>query len=128
MRLPDDVEVLIAGTDLLRVVDQLVGRSEVFLLDALLDASANEPLVFFDPSEANLRTSQPHAHHLSAPASLELLTSMFAELKDTRFTWCLIPVKSASAWTHLSSEVRLQTAAIVELLLERLGVTPLELG
>jgi hydrogenase maturation protease len=121
-RLPDDVEVLVGGTDLLRFADHFSGRTDVYLVDALLEKPAAEPVLFLANSTAAFDDVQVDAHHLSAPAALELLLTLNPDLAAITFTWCLIPIASVSGRTGLSREAQAQIGPIVAAILARLGV------
>jgi hydrogenase maturation protease len=87
--LPDDVEVICAGTDLLRVAEQLRERDIIVLIDAALAASDGEDVVFCEHGSPRLDDAQRHAHHLSAVQALELIRWSDQSVRRARCYWYL---------------------------------------
>ena len=83
-----DVDVIIAGTDLLRHEPAMRQRRLVVLVDVAEGIDrvrcVEHDLSFFDER-------QIHAHHLSAVQALELLLWADKTLASTRFVWVLLP-------------------------------------
>ena len=92
--LPDDVEVICAGTDLLRVAEQLRDRDVIVLIDAAV-GSVDEDVVFCEHGSALLDNTQRHAHHLSAVQALELIRWSDASVRTARCYWYLPVVTPA---------------------------------
>jgi len=101
-RLPEDVEVLWGGVDLLACADKMIGRTRVTLLDALLDPSQPGTLCIFDGDFSALETRQPSAHQLSAVGAIELLRIAEPSLRDARFKLLAVAVSSAEVRTEIS--------------------------
>lgn len=94
--LPDDVDIIDAGTDLLRVADQLRGRELIVLVDAALsESAANERVVVVDHGSPHLADFQQHAHHLSAVQALDLIRWSDASVAQAKCVWFLLPVSRA---------------------------------
>ena len=94
--LPDDVDVIDGGTDLLRVADQLRGRELIVLVDAALsEATENERVVVLEHGSPRLADFQQHAHHLSALQALDLIRWSDESVRQAKCVWFLLPVKPA---------------------------------
>lgn len=72
-RLPEGVEVLCGGTDLLRCAGQMAGRRRVIVIDALQDGGEPGEIVAVKQADVELDPHQAHAHHLSAVQAMRLL-------------------------------------------------------
>lgn len=91
--LPDDVEIIDAGTDLLRVADRLRDRELIVLVDAALtDAATSDWPVIFEHGTSRLDDTQQHAHHLSAVQALELIRWSDESVRQAQCLWFLLPV------------------------------------
>jgi hydrogenase maturation protease len=77
--LPDDVEVLRGGTDLLRLAGEIEGRRRVVVIDAVQEGEGGDGC------------RQDHAHHLSATLAVELLRAVTGVPIET----VLVPVAGA---------------------------------
>jgi hydrogenase maturation protease len=116
-RFPPDVEVIAAGTDLLRFAPALAGRRSVLLLDAVLgtgppgaaEIAPHETLV-----EAAGRRS---AHSIPAVEALELLRWSEPALAGVPCTWFLVTVASVGERTGLSAPLTAALPALTERLL-----------
>lgn len=118
-RLPADVEVLRAGTDLLRLELQLVGRSDVIFVDA---CSGMAPGSFALVPHTELRETpdgRQHAHHLSAVDAVDVLVAL-GRLDPRCVRWALVGVQDVRAETALSDAVRTALPAIAAGLLTAL--------
>jgi Ni,Fe-hydrogenase maturation factor len=144
-RLPEPVEVLRGGTDLLRYAGEMEGRNRVILIDAIDDGCAPGSVTVFDGPLAGrhcasgaadcwkaritrsqrvtgedfrrLEDHQEHAHHLSVIQAVELLQLMV----PARFTLLGIAISSAKMEERLSPLMDARLAAIVEQVLDILG-------
>jgi hydrogenase maturation protease len=116
-QLPESVEVMIGGTDLLRLTDQFTGRTRVILIDALLNAGPAGTVHWFVQESGELSGRQRHAHQLSAVQSIQLLTKLHPELKDTAFHFACISVDSAEFRPELSAALTARLGDIVEVIL-----------
>ncbi len=104
-RLPSAVEVQEGGADLLRCAPELVARRRVVLLDAVeAEKDETEPLVGDHPLPG-LDARPQHAHPLSAVQARALLRLLEPELARVRFTWFLVPVRSAGPAPALSPDL-----------------------
>jgi hydrogenase maturation protease len=68
--LPDDVEVIAGGTDLLRYAARIEGRRRVLVIDAVEDSAPPGSVQILDVARPE---APQHAHHLSAEAAIALL-------------------------------------------------------
>jgi hydrogenase maturation protease len=94
-RLPDDVEVIEGGTDLLRVADQLHGRELIILIDtASTDQADAEWPMFLEHGSPNLDDAQHHAHHLSAVQALDLIRWSDESVRNARCVWFLVGART----------------------------------
>jgi hydrogenase maturation protease len=105
--LPAGTDVLEAGTDLLRLADQLYDRPWVILIDALLDPGEPGMLVRFDGELTELEHRPGGVHHLSPVQALRLLRCLYPALRaipisvlgvtisDVRISHDLSPVMEA---------------------------------
>jgi hydrogenase maturation protease len=105
-------DVIAAGSDLLRHMDQFVGRRRAILIDAADGAG--------DPGEISVVEDVPggqrpeSAHTLSAPDALDLMRRVMPSLEATRFTWVLVTIRSAEARPELSREIAAALPRVVE--------------
>lgn len=113
LNLPESVEVMIGGSDLLRIADLLPGRHKVILIDALLDAGPVGTVHWFLQESAGLSQQQRHAHQLSAVQSIQLLKKLHPVLKDTTFLFACISVVSAELRPELSAKLSARVGEIV---------------
>lgn len=91
--LPDDVEIIDAGTDLLRVADRLRDRELIVLVDAALtNAATSDWPVIFEHGASRLDDTQQHAHHLSAVQALDLIRWSDESVRQAQCLWFLLPV------------------------------------
>ncbi len=109
-RLPEDVEVVCGGTDLLRYAGRMEGRSRVIVIDALEDDAEPGSIMVFDGAARGLDDRQEHAHHLSAVQCLRLLQMTV----PARFTLLGISVPSVRMESQLSDLVERRMAAMVD--------------
>jgi hydrogenase maturation protease len=94
--LPDDVDIIDGGTDLLRVANQLRGRELIVLVDsAACDVAQNEPVVVLEHGSPRLADFQQHAHHLSAVQALDLIRWSDESVAQAKCVWFLLPVTPA---------------------------------
>ena len=115
--LPDCVEALPGGTDLLRLANQIEGRTHVLVIDALQEVSA-EPgsLLEINPASDAFDDRQPHAHHLSALAAIRLLRLT----TEVPITLLGVAVPSASAGPGLSPALAARLPDILNRVLQYL--------
>ena len=113
-RLPETVEVICGGTDLLRYSAQIAGRSRVIVLDAIEDDG--QPGHVAALSAAALDARQDHAHHLSAIQAIQLL-EMTTPVSSLLLA---ISISSARAGLGLSPALAARLPAIVDRLLREL--------
>ncbi|HYW47108.1 MAG TPA: hydrogenase maturation protease [Bryobacteraceae bacterium] len=113
-RLPERVEVISGGTDLLRYAGLMEGRSRVFIADAIHDDAEPGAVSVFEDALPGLGERQEHAHHLSAVQAIGLLRI----LMPVRFTLLAISISSAAMERGLSPALDAQTPAIVDRVLD----------
>ena len=92
--LPDDLEIICAGTDLLRVADQLRGRDIIVLIDAAVSPDDAAGVVFCEHGSPQLANVRQHAHHLSAVQALDLIRWSDDSVRRALCFWYL-PIVSA---------------------------------
>ena len=97
-RLPEWVEVICGGSDLLRYTGEMQGRSRVVVIDAIQDESGPGGVTVFDESLLGLDERQSHAHQLSAVQAIHLLRTV----TPARYTLVGISIASATATAGLS--------------------------
>ncbi len=114
-RLPDEVEVVEGGSDLLACAGLMAGRRRVTLLDAILDLSEPGRLHIFEDDFPELEITQSGAHAMSAAAAIRLLQITEPHLREVRFKLIAVAIDSAAAGPGLSPAI----AAKVPFLLER---------
>jgi hydrogenase maturation protease len=112
-RLPDDCEVICAGTDVLRWADEMEGRSRVILIDALLGDTPGD-IAVEEYDFPGVATRQWNVHHLSAPQSIALLRIAVPSLRDVRFTLVGIGVESVQAGFGLSPRLAARLPEILD--------------
>ncbi len=115
-RLPESVEVVCGGTDLLRYAGEMEGRSRVYIVDALQDDAPPGSVSVLEEACPGLDERQGHAHHLSAWQSMKLLKMIV----PVRFTLLGISISSAAIETRLSLGVEGRMAAILDRVLQEL--------
>ena len=115
-RLPETVEVICGGTDLLRYAGQMEGRSRVFVVDALQDDTEPGIVSIFNDASSGLDERQEHAHHLSVYQAMALLKMT----TPTLFTLLGISIPTAAIKTGLSPVVEGRMPAILDRVLHEL--------
>ncbi len=108
-------DVIAAGTDLFRLVDEFEGRQRVILVDAV--ACRRYPGLISVVGEVVSEARRECAHSLSAPQTVELLRIVMPSLREASFTWVLIGVVSAGVGQEMSPDVVAavpQAAALIE--------------
>jgi hydrogenase maturation protease len=113
-RLPDGVEVIRGGTDLLRCAAQIEGRSRVVLVDAVQDDAPPGTVSVIGEEAADLH--QGHAHHLSAGQAMGLLRLTM----PVRFTLLGVSVSSVRTASELSPALCARMPAILNRVIEEL--------
>jgi hydrogenase maturation protease len=114
-RLPDCVEVMIGGSDLLRCAGQMEGRSRVVVIDALQDGGEPGGVLLFEEG-AGLDDRQGHAHHLSAAQAIRL-AQMITRVPCTLLG---ISIPSVTAGPRLSPALGARLPAILDRVLQEL--------
>jgi len=109
-RLPESVEVICGGTDLLRYAGQMAGRERVVVIDAIQGDAVPGNLVLLDETDPRLDTRQPHAHHLSAVQAIRLLKLT----TPTRFLLLGVSVCSAGMDSGLFPSLVTRMPAILD--------------
>ncbi|HET9438589.1 MAG TPA: hypothetical protein VFO52_00375 [Longimicrobiales bacterium] len=84
----NDIEILEAGTDLLRMAEALRDRELIILVDTAM--GAREPITVLEHGSPALLDRQQHAHHLSAVQSLELIRWSDENVRNARCVWVLL--------------------------------------
>jgi len=115
-RLPEHVEVICGGTDLIRYAGEMDGRSRVVLIDAIEDGSGTGRVRVFDGDFRGLEDRQEHAHHLSVIQAMRLLRL----IASTSFTLVGISISSARIEPALSPAMAARMPAILQQVLENL--------
>lgn len=96
-----------AGTDLLRWADDLEGRRQILLLDAIIGDGLPGSIEIFDAPFDLLESRQSGAHQLSVPQAVALLKIVSPALRDVRFTLIGIAIQSVEAHALLSRDLDL---------------------
>jgi hydrogenase maturation protease len=118
-RLPPGVELVEAGSDLLRQAHRLDDRRYIVIVDAVLEpghcgrVSVSADTHGFDPA-------QKHAHHLSPAQALELLRTLDTPLARTPCSWVTIGVNHVSMSPELSPEMNRALPGIIDAVLAAL--------
>ena len=115
-RLPESVEAMCGGTDLLRHGGQMEGRSRVILIDAIQDDAQPGSVLVFGETLPEMDSRQEHAHHLSAVQAIQLLKMMVA----APIALLGISISSAVTQTELSPAVDGRMASILDRVLQEL--------
>lgn len=119
-RLPECAEVICGGSDLLRYLGQMEGRSRVVVIDAVQDDAEPGSVEVFAGAGSMLDERQDHAHHLSAVQAIRLLEMT----SPVHCTLVGISVSSIGPGTGLSSVVNAQMPAVLDRILQELGRQP----
>ncbi|MFW6206002.1 MAG: hydrogenase maturation protease [Gemmatimonadota bacterium] len=117
-RLPD-TEVVQAGTDLLRLADRLRGRRRVFLVDALLDEGPCGRVVVFHDLD-DLDDHAGSVHHLSPAHALQMLRSVYPEIRDVPVTFLCVTIHDVCIQHGLSPELQARMDHVVTEVLARI--------
>jgi len=115
--LPNWVEVICGGSDLLRHAGRIDGRRGVVVIDAIQDSSAPGSVLALDNACFRLEDVQEHVHHLSAVQAVRLLNLV----TRVPVTLLAITVQSVSVGSGLSAVMEAKMAAIRDRVLEELA-------
>ncbi len=115
--LPDDVEVIAGGTDLLRYAARIEGRRRVLVIDAVENASSPGTVQMLDTARPETRQ---HAHHLSAEAAVELLRAA----TGVEIALAGVSIASAEFSAYLSPDLEARTRDIVNWVITELTFDP----
>lgn len=118
-RLPDTVEVISGGTDLLRHAGPIEGRRRVVVIDAIQEDGQAGSVSILDEDFPALDGRQQHAHHLSAVQAIGLLRM----ITPVRFTLLGISISSAAVNSQLSPALAARMPAILDRVLQELMCT-----
>jgi hydrogenase maturation protease len=113
-RLPETVEVIRGGTDVLLFEDQMQLRDRVILIDAVLGDKPVGTVERFEPPFPELENRQLSAHHLSVPAMIGLLQLADPWIRTVRFTVVAINIHEAEARGELSPALSARFREIVD--------------
>jgi hydrogenase maturation protease len=120
-RLPADLDVLEAGTDLLRLADELDGRPRVVLVDALLDPGEPGALLQFDGELEELDERGGGVHHHSPLQSLRLLRCLYPSLRRVPMTFLAVTIRGVSLSHELSPPLQGRLDSLVDGVLDVLS-------
>jgi len=115
-RLPDRVEVMSGGTDLLRHADRMERASRVIVIDAIADKAEPGTVTVFGDAPAVLENRQEDAHTLSAVQAIQLLRMTLA----APITLLGISITRAGFGPGLSPRLAARMPAIVDRVLGEL--------
>ena len=123
--LPGDVEIHVAGPDLLRAHHALHGRSRVFLIDAVLGPDEPGTLLVLDPADPGLADAGGSAHQLSSTGALAVLRAADPALADLPVVLLGITIQGAAVGAGLSDALTDRLDAITAHVLRHLcGESP----
>jgi hydrogenase maturation protease len=120
-RLPSDVDVVVAGLDLLAVQDRLGHRAEILLLDAVLDTGPPGTFVLFEDDLEGVRRSGWSAHHPDPVQALAVLRNVDPALRQVPVRLLGIPVGEVRISESLSRPLAGALDGLVDAVLEILG-------
>jgi hydrogenase maturation protease len=109
-RLPESVEVICGGTDLLRCFRQMEGRSRVIIIDAIQDDAEPGSVVSLEEAAIGVDARQKHVHHLSAVQSMQLLQMTMPAC----FLLLGVSISAAGVTSGLSPELASRLPAILD--------------
>lgn len=112
--LPEDLEILYGGTDLLRLTREMEGREKVFLVDAVEDLSPPGSLLVFEGDVLPPASEPKNAHQLCAVEAMRILRLTSNRLNHVRITLIGVSVSSVRFKQELSPELSAQIPQIVE--------------
>ena len=115
-RLPDGVEVIQGGSDLLRCAARIEGRRRVIVVDAVRD-DVTPPGAVSVIGEGEADERQGHAHHLSAAQAMGLLRMTM----PVSFTLLAVSVGEIRMGEELSPELAARMPAILDRVFEEIG-------
>lgn len=116
-RLPESMELISGGTDLLRYAGQMAGRERVVIIDAIQVDAEPGNVIALDAADLSLDTRQDHAHHLSAIQAIRLLEMT----TPAQFRLVGISIGSAGMDASLSPVLAARMPAILGRVLHELG-------
>jgi hydrogenase maturation protease len=116
-RLPESVEVICGGTDLLRYARQIESRSAVLVLDAIQGAAEPGTISVFADGAPELDETQEHAHHLSAIQAIRLLQMTM----PVSFLLLCVSISGGSLVAGLSPELAARLPAVTDRVLQELA-------
>ncbi len=120
-RTPQDTDVLLAGTDLLRFADMLESRRRLVIVDAAQDGMEPGTVTVYVndwPREPGVREQ---AHHLSAVRALELLEAVLPTSGFPEVRLVTVSIRSTAVGTGLSTELAQKLPAMRTRVLEQLA-------
>lgn len=119
-RLPETVEVMYGGTDLLSCADRMEERDRVVLIDAILDLEAPGSVTVYRSFE-DLCSEPGGAHHLSVVDAIGLLQATSPALASVEFTVVAIGVDYACIETDLSPAIAARVPAMIDRILTEIA-------
>jgi hydrogenase maturation protease len=116
-RLPESVDVMNAGTDLLRCAGRLDARRRVVIVDAVEDNGVPGDVILLDEEDAELDLCQQHAHLLSTVEAIRLLKMT----SGASFLLLGVTISRVTMEPSLSPAVAARLPAILSRVLEEIG-------
>ncbi len=123
-RLPENLDAVEGGTDLLRLAPMLERRPWVVLVDALPDPGQPGLLVRFDGDLDELEDRGGGVHHLSPVEALKLLRCLYPSLRALPVTFLGVTVDSATISPGLSPALEARLDSLLDEVLDNLGDAP----
>lgn len=120
-RLPEDVDLLFGGTDLLRQADALERRRQVLLLDAVLDGQPPGTVAFHHGGSFGELVPREHAHHLSAIQALAVLRAVRGPSHCPHVVLMTISISSIRISPQLSPKLAQRVPEFVDRILHELA-------
>lgn len=115
--LPDDVEVVPGGTDLLRLQAELEERPRVVLVDAMVDAAPPGTLLRFEGDLRELDQRGGSVHQIPPVQALRLLRDLDSAIRHVPVTFLAVVVGGARLSHRLSAPVADRLDGLVDAVL-----------
>ena len=113
--LPQQIDVIQGGSDVLRLAGAMEGRDHVVIVDAMLTRDPPGTVLVFSQEELSDRTpSAPHAHTFPAIQAIQLLKLTIPTLERAQFTVLGVAVERATRTARLSPQLTVRLPDILD--------------